>query len=73
MLGCVARINIALRMALRVFRAGKQVLDAMHEYMEYRAGERKTNAVGTKRIARRLVGMRCTFALALDVFDVIIG
>ena len=37
--------------------AGKQVLDAVHAYIEYRDGQRKS-AVGSKRRARHLDGTR---------------
>ena len=44
---------------------GKQVLDAVHAYIEYRASGQRKNAVGTKRFARHLDGTRGSHAHAL--------
>ena len=50
--------------------AGKQVLDAVHAYIEYRDGQRKS-AVGSKRRARHLDGTRGSSRFAHFVMFVV--
>ena len=65
--------TICVKLSARLISSassGKQVLDAVHAYIEYRAaadGQRR-NAVGTKRLSRHLDGTRGSSVLFMSYF-----